>query len=149
MVRNLVLCVMTLLTIGCHRAPFSCRSEYLYPDFLASEQVLTPDPARRCFYGQQVIISWNLNKENISHFSKKFELVLHVRYGTRDHAIFAWPVNYSKGYRVYRLINDEYWCKKGIISFKAELYKEGELLYDWHHHLWAEIINIKGIRFVK
>lgn len=129
---------MVPLFCGCYRAPLVCRSEYLYPDYLASEHVLTPDPCRRCFYGQQIVVKWDVKRSCLP-----LDLVLHVRYGTRDQATFTWPVAFSQGFRVYRLINDEYWCKEGIISYKAELYKDGVLITDWEHQLWVEIIEIQ------
>jgi len=135
--RIIFLLAMALFLVGCHRTPLSCRSEYLYPDYLASEQILTPDPSRHCFYGQQVIVYWNLPK-----WCLPLELKLHVRYGTREQATFSWPITLPQGYRTYRIVNDEYWCKEGIVSYQAELYHEGELLADWSHHLWADIIEL-------
>lgn len=130
---------MILFLYGCHRAPLVCRSEYIYPDYLASEQILTPDPCRRCFFGQQVIVFWSLPRR-----FRPDELKLYVRYGTREQATISWPLSMSYGYRIYRLVNDAYWCLEGIVSFKAELYREGECIADWTQHLWTEIINVGG-----
>ncbi|MCC5831412.1 MAG: hypothetical protein JJU12_00010 [Chlamydiales bacterium] len=130
---------MALLLYGCHRSPLHCRSEYLYPDYLASARVLTPDPYRDCFFGQQVVIRWDVGRECLP-----LTLVLHVRYGTREQATFTWPVDRSSGYRIYRMINEEYWLSDGIISYKAELCKDGEPIADWRHHLWVDLIEIAG-----
>jgi len=138
MMRISILFAVALLFAGCHRAPLHCRSEYLYPDYLASEHVLTPDPCRNCFYGQQVVVNWSLPGHCVP-----LELVLHVRYGTREQATFTWPITRARGYRIYRIINDEYWCREGIVSFKAELYQDGVILTDWSHHLWVDIIEIQ------
>ncbi|MCH9627067.1 MAG: hypothetical protein S4CHLAM2_07010 [Chlamydiales bacterium] len=135
--RILALCALALLFVGCQRLPLDCRSEYLYPEYLASEQVLTPDPFRLCFYGQQVIVYWNLPGR-----CHPTELRLHVRYGTREQTTLSWPIDFSKGYRIYRLINEEYWCHEGIVSFKAELYENENLIIDWAHHLWTDIIQL-------
>ena len=134
---------MALLLFGCHRSPLICRSEYLYPDYLASAHVLTPDPCRECFFGQQIVIRWDVKRHCLSR-EQSLELVLHVRYGTREQAVFTWPVTRSSGYRIYRLVNDEYWCNEGIVSYKAELYKDGAPIADWEHHLWVDIIEIES-----
>ncbi len=135
--RLLFLSAVALLFVGCHRAPLQCRTEALYPDYLASTNVGTPDPCNACFLGQQVVMQWN-----VPHPCLPLELVLHVRYGSREDAIFSWPITRSRGHHIYRLINDEYWCREGIVSFKAVLYQDGEPLYDWKHSLWVDLIQI-------
>lgn len=125
---------------GCHRTPLVCRSEYLYPTYLASKQVKTPDLYYGCFYGQQIVIYWNLPR---SAFYKPVELILHVRYGNRELDTLTIPLKSSRGYWVYRLVNEEYWCRDGILAFQAQLCRDGELLEQWSHHLWSEIIDIR------
>lgn len=137
--RSLILIAMACLLTACHRAPLICRSEYLYPDYLASEQINTPDPLRDCFYGQQVIVSWNLPMQC---FTEPIELLLHVRYGDRTVETIKIPVEKTKGYWVYRLINRDYWCREGILAYRVEVCQEGHLLAEWNHHLWAEVIEI-------
>src|SRR5256885_2185058 len=130
---------MALLLVGCHRSFLTCRSEYLYPKYLASEQINTPDPCRRCYYGQQIHIYWNLPKKNSN---KEAILKLHIRYGNRQmETVFA-PLSQHSGWQTFRLLNQEYWCKGGILSYKAEILIEGEPIAEWRHFLWAEIINI-------
>lgn len=136
--RACVLFAVALLLYGCHRAPLHCRTEYLYPDYLASTHVLTPDPCRKCFFGEQIVIKWDIERQCLP-----VELVLHVRYGNREQETVAWPIANPKGYQIYRLVNDDYWCSEGILSYKAELYKDGLQIADWEHHLWVEIIEIQ------
>lgn len=138
--RTLLFCfpIISLFT-GCHHSSLSCRTEYLYPDHLASEKTLTPDPCRLCFYGQQVILHWNL-----PHCCPPDELVLHVRYGTREQGTFRWSLHANaRGYRIYRLVNDDYWSKEGIVSYKAELFCGEELIDAWTHHLWTDVIEVR------
>lgn len=70
------------------------------------------------------------------------EIRLHVRYGTREIETFSAPITRRHGYKIYRLVNDDYWCLEGIISYKAQLYYRGDLVTEWKHHLWAEIIEL-------
>lgn len=130
---------MACVLSACHRAPLICRSEYLYPEYLASEQINTPDPLRLCFYGQQVIIYWNVLRLK---FDQPVELVLHVRYGDRSCESMKIDVDQPRGYWIYRLVNQEYWCKEGILAYHVELIQNGCVLAEWSHHLWAELIEI-------
>jgi hypothetical protein len=128
-----------VLSAGCHRPHLSCRSEYLYPRYLASEQVNTPDLARRCFYGQQIIVSWNLPKHCQGY---PLTLRLHIRYGDREIETVSTRVAKRRGWWIYRLVNQDYWCRGGILSFQAELLQGEEVVEEWTHYLWAEIIEI-------
>lgn len=135
---------MVLLLTGCsHRAPLlRCRSDYLDPNYLASEWAETPDPLRFCFYGQQIVVFWNLPH---SCLGAPVELQVQIRDGAREIETLLIPINQSKGSWVYRLVNDAYWQRGGILSFKAELIQNGELLGEWKHSLWSDIIEINQI----
>lgn len=134
----LLVFAMAFLFSGCHRAPLSCRSEYLYPEYLASFHVDTPDPCADCYYGQQVVVYWNLPRDCCPD-----ELKLSLRYGTRALDTVCWPIQSPKGHKIYRIINDTYWCNEGIIAYKAEMYRRGEVVAQWCHHLWADVIELK------
>lgn len=134
--KQVILLALVALLPACQRPCLTARSEYLYPEHLASNHIGTPDPCRFCYYGQQVIVSWHLAQKCCPDL-----LQLDVRYGNRCTDTITWPVHLSQGYRIYRLINDEYWCRDGIVSFKATLYRDGEILTSWTHHLWADVIE--------
>lgn len=127
-----------LILSSCCRSPsLTCRSEYLYPLYLASTQVNTPDPACGCFLGQQIIVRWNLPRHYLPS-----ELLLTVRFGDHQIKTFSHPIPKRKGYWIYRLINQDYTCRGGIISFQAQLIQDGQVLDHWDHYLWADIIEI-------
>lgn len=134
----LLICI-SIFAAGCSRNALVCRSEYLYPDYLASEQILAPDAFRRCFYGQQLVVHWNLPAE-----CEPTELSLKVRYGSREEKTFSWSIHGHRGYRIYRLINDDYWCLNGIVSYKASLYENNQLLKEWTHMLWVDTISLSN-----
>lgn len=83
-----------------------------------------------------MIVRWDLNDIRAD------ELRLYVRYGTREIEILSAPITRRHDYKIYRLINEDYWCKDGIISYKAELYWKGVCVKEWRHHLWAEVIEL-------
>ncbi|MFN0065482.1 MAG: hypothetical protein ACKVOH_04515 [Chlamydiales bacterium] len=135
--RNLPFC-LALLSCTSQRHLVNARSEYLYPDYPASVQISTP-PCYDCFVGQQVISYWRLP----SRFSlENSKLLLSVRYG--DHAIehFERALTERSGYWIYRLLNDEYWCRDGILSYSAKVVHNGQVIDQWDHHLWQEVIVI-------
>ncbi|NGX60719.1 MAG: hypothetical protein K940chlam9_00187 [Chlamydiae bacterium] len=121
---------------GCSRAPLECRTEYLRPDYLASWQISTPDPCLDCFYGEQIVVRWDLPRRDV-----EATLLLHLRYGNRETETVMRSLHTPKGYWTYRLVNDPYWCKEGILSYRAEIWQNGELLTDWTHHLYTELIE--------
>ena len=137
--RIFVILAVALLSWGCHRSYLSCRSEYLYPPYLASFQVNTPDPKQACFCGQQIIVSWSLPKH---YRNLPLNLRLNIRYGNREIETVSIPIATLSGWSIHRLINEDYWCKGGILSFQAEILQEGEIITQWAHYLWAKIIEI-------
>lgn len=132
---------IALLLGGCQRRYVECRSEYLYPEYLASKRADTPDPCRECFYGQQIIVHWNLPR---CCLDAPVTLRLHVRYGNREIETLTMLVEKRKGWKIHRLLNQDYWCRGGILAFQAQLLQGGEVLDDWTHYLWADIIEISS-----
>lgn len=128
-----------LVTVGCTRVPLACRSEYLYPDYLASTQIDTPDPGRDCFYGQQILVKWR-----IPCWSSKdsFSLLVQLRYGDREVESLQIPIYKAGGYWMYKLVNEHYWCRGGIVSFKVTLLCNGCPLDIWKHSLWTDLIEL-------
>jgi len=137
--KKILIFAMALFISACHRLPVTCRSEYLYPDYLASQQINTPDPARDCFLGQKIVVSWNIPKRWLQ---KPVTLLLHVRYGTREVETFSQILERPSGWWEYTLLNTEYTNKCGIVSFQAELVQQGRILSQWNHFLWVDILEI-------
>lgn len=125
---------LLLVLSGCNRTYLACRSEYLTPKFLASERINTPDPARDCYYGEQVIVRYK------GCYDDEVCLRLTIRYGNKTTEIIEEKLSIPKGYFIYQLINADYWEREGIVCYKVELFQRGELLESWRHHVWVDII---------
>lgn len=136
--KYLILALILILS-SCHRSWIECRTEFLYPNYLASEKIDTPDPARACFFGQQILVHWRLPPSSLRC---PIFLVLNIRYGNKEIEKMEIPVTTTRGWWIFRLLNQKYSEKEGILSFKAELIQEGELLDSWTHFLWADLITI-------
>lgn len=122
---------------SCVQPVLRCRSEHLDPCYLASSHVHSPDPCSGSFYGEQIIISWDLSLKG------EAELQLDVRYGNLEHAHFSRPIHKGHDQWIYRLMNGECAEKQGIISYRARIVQGGLVLASWTHSLWTEIITIK------
>lgn len=133
-----LLIALAVLSTGCQRTYLSCRSEYLHPTYLASTRVETPDPEIPYFYGQQILVHWKLPK---SCMEKPVTLLFRVRYGNREIEEIATPITTYRGWWIHRLIDEDYWCKEGVISFQAQLLQEDQVVDEWTHFLWTEIIG--------
>lgn len=126
--------------VACNHPYLKVRSEGLYPSYLSSEKINTPDPDRNAFYGEQIVIHWKIPPECFR--PDAYFICLTLRFG--DHTfetIYHTPSDW-KGYWVYQLLNASYWEKEGILSYKVELYEEELLFADWKHHIWADWIEV-------
>lgn len=128
----------------CEREPhprLHLRLEYLTSNYLASKKIHTPYPSF-CFNGQQVVVFWSIPR---SLLYESLILRLSLRFGDHSIGSITAPLNSSKGVWIYRLLNNEYRCKKGIISFKGEIENSSnECIAEWKHHIWAEPIGTKN-----
>lgn len=140
--RIIALLAMAVFFTSCHRSPLSCRSEYLYPTDLSSERINTPDPWRKCYYGQQIVVRWKLpwppNQE------RPFQILLHLRNGNRTLETSSHVIQTTHGFWVYRLINQDFWCRGGILSYQVELLYDGIVVDTWTHSLWTDLIEINS-----
>ena len=48
----------------------------------------------------------------------------------------------SHGLYLFTLINEDYFEKGGILTYKAELIKGDQILDEWYHQLWTDLILI-------
>lgn len=122
------------------------RTEPLYPDYLAAQHIGTPDPWRLSgsyqsyFFGEQIVIFYRFPKS--CRGEKKLSLT--IRYKNREIERLECALNRLRGHKIFRLINEEYWKKGGILSYKVELCENSCLVATWTHHLFVDLIEIKG-----
>lgn len=134
-----ILPILLFFLPSCMSPALTCRSEYLYPPYLASVQANTPDPFSCSFYGQQIVVHWNLSKQSLA---KPLNLLLHIRYGNRELETISTLIKRRRGWWIYRLMDQDYLCKEGILAFQAQLVHGEEVLEQWTHYLWADIIEV-------
>lgn len=110
------------------------RREYLTPSYLASEHIDTPDPHRFAFLGEELLLFWRLPA-----CRGKLHLSLLYHNHERDEVVFN--LTGRAGVTHFRLLNDIYQEKGGVVGFKADLCQDGKILETYCDPLWAEPIQ--------
>lgn len=134
-----LLCVASFS--GCNREHLSVQTQYLNRDNLASSRVRTPDPMLYApLVGQRLIISWALPK---SYFDQNpIYLKVTIHFGNHTSMIETVPICQFRGTYVYQIMNEEFLEKEEIVTFKIDVVKDGIVLEEWRHQLWAELISV-------
>lgn len=136
------LCLFFLCFASCSRSPLHIQTTYLSKHDLASFIINTPDPA---LYdppiGQKLILTWAIPKQYQGH--EDLSILLKIRFHNHESLEKTIKVGSSHGVYVYCLLNDDYCDKKGILTYKAELYQNSCLITQWLHQLWVDPITFK------
>lgn len=125
---------------GCCQSKLTVFTEYLSIETLPSYIIGTPDP-RLCNpdVGEKLHIKWNIPTQE---YCQPLRLKLSLYFGNRTEEKLWVDLFTPRGIYIYPLINDAYWEKQGIFTYKVELYS-GETLMDcWQHLLYTERIQI-------
>jgi len=67
-------------------------------------------------------------------------LELIVRFCNKEQVVKKVFLKKSKGTFFYCLLNEEYFQKGGIKTYRVRLISENSLLEEWRHQLWTELI---------
>jgi hypothetical protein len=127
---------------GCASRLIDLRTDYLRYDNLASYRVRTPDPRLKCpLVGQRLIATWNLDPALLN----RGELVLNIRirFRTKEEVEKRVCIHKIRGSFIYTLADEEYFAKRGIQTYKAELIQGETVIEEWRHQLWAELITFE------
>jgi hypothetical protein len=139
--RWIILCCFLLS--GCCRQLITVRTEYLNHQSLASYYVNTPDPQQNCPpAGQRLILKWNL--PDCLFEMDDLHLELTMRFGNRKEEKKRIELVSRNGNYIYTLLNDDFFKLDGIQTYKVDLIGNGEVLDEWRHQLWTELIIFKA-----
>lgn len=139
---RLILLAMLLVLTGCriYHDRLSVTNEYITRKYLASYHVLTPDPMQCCPpAGKRMTIHWWLEEEFNGY--QQIELQVVIRLKNRELDEFVIPIETPRGSYVYDLLNDDYFCTGGILTYQILMVADGEVIDDYTHALWAELIE--------
>ena len=117
------------------------QTEYLSHENLASFHVGTPDPRlRNPPLGQRLIINWSLPKwDGLT----PYELSLKIRFKNGTFTNEQIPLDRASGTYVFSLLNQEYFNRGGFKTYIATISSDGEVIEEWRHQLWANLIEIQ------
>jgi hypothetical protein len=136
--------VCLLLCSSCCRDYVTVRTEYFNRHSLASYYVETPDPKLDCpEVGQRLILSWAFPNEIFSQPNLHFDLT--VRFGNKQEVKRTFDVYDRCGIYTYTLSDSQFFEYDGIQTYKIELFSGDQLLEEWRHQLWVDLIVFKQI----
>lgn len=142
--RSVLLLLIIVGMNSCSRRPITVFSEYVSQESLASYSVNTPDPHLNCpAVGQKLYISWNVPDCFCNQFPLELKLV--IRFRNRAETVQTFAINKKMGSYVYQLLGDEYFEKEGIFSYKIQLLHDQDILDEWRHQIWVDLITFPEI----
>lgn len=133
MLKFLFLSIVLFFT-SCQSTHLRVRTEYIDESYLASSEIENPYISSPCFCGEQLVIRY-------CGLSAPGYIKLSVRFSDHEVKSFIYEVRASRGYSIYRLINEEYLCKGPFLSYKVELFEQESCIATFSH-LWAEPIDL-------
>lgn len=140
MCSKLIFLFAALLLQSCIAERLSVHTEYISIENLASFHVGTPDPELLCpTVGQRLVVTWALPASYECYTS--LYLDIRMRFGNGEEKTITLFLKKRQGTYVYSLLNDEYFEKDGILTYKADLIGDGDILDEWRHQIWAEKIS--------
>ena len=141
--KRLIFILSLVFLASCSKNYISVYDKAIYSDYLASVKMGTPDERNlESFLGERLIVSWDIPKELFSS-SDHWELIHKIRFGNREEIESRYVLDRHKGSFKYDLLDEEYYEKKGISTYKVELYNEDGLKEIWKHQVWVDYIKIE------
>lgn len=132
-----LLALSLILCTSCSAKYLTVYTDYLSHENLASSHIGSPDPQlNHPPVGQRLILSWSVPKRY-----RNLHLEITLRFRTREEYSMSIPLKNVSGDYIYSLINEDYFQKRGILTYKVDLFSENSLLEEWKHQLWTELIQ--------
>lgn len=135
------------LLSSCSKKILRLQMDYVSRENLASYHVGTPDRQLICPpVGQRMLISWYIPQKEF--IPNETQIKVSLVYGNHtEEEFWITPKNFCSMY-VHYLLNENYFEKCGILTYRAKMYQCGQLVKCWKHHLWTEIISFEEEKIV-
>ncbi len=135
-----LLCIVLLhILAGCSQQQLTIYTDYLSHKNLASYRVGTPDPLQaHPPIGQRLVISWKFSKATL-HLGD-IHLEAKIRFRNREEVTEIVSICKRSGTYYYNLLNEDFVEKGGILTYKVDLLSHDQVLEEWRHQLWTELI---------
>lgn len=117
--------------------------DYLTHKDLASYYVNTPDPRQNVSaVGQRLIIGWIVPKAYLSYDDLHLEIT--IRFRNKEEVVEIFHLLKTRGTYVFSLFNEDYFSKRGILTYKINLIGNGTILDSWRHQIWFDLIQVNA-----
>ncbi len=138
----LALFPIIILFTGCQKYYVNVIREDVSKKDLASVFVGSPDQRKKSpDKGEKLLVEWNLPSKDVN---ESLTLKLNILYGNYTSDVKEYPIEYKRGHIFFKLLNEEFKEKKGMIAYRAEiLNEEKEIIKKWQHVLFVEHIPLQ------
>ena len=134
--------LLFLVLTACTQQKLFVHMDYLSHENLASFHVGTPDPMlNNPPVGQRLIVSWAVPPSYLDFEDLHMEITLRLR--NRQQMVKNVEVERRLGTYVLSLLNEDYFQTGGILTYKVILVGNGEVLDEFVHQLWTELIVLE------
>lgn len=139
------LCLGLLLLVSCTRkTELTVYNQAVDKKFLASTKVKTPDPRQHPVdRGQRLIVAWSAPSADLKN--ETWTLRAYLQYGSRKEEVKEASVRKHSGEWILEWVGDEFYKKRGVVSYKVDLLKNGHIEKTFRHQLYCEIIRLEPI----
>jgi len=138
--KQLIITIICLfLVTSCSGKRLYVQNRYIDHEDLASYHIGTRDFRKKNpDIGQKLVITWSVP----SHYLDMEDphLLLKMRYRNREEREICLPLEKKSGNYTYTLLNEEYFEKDGILTYKAMIIGDHEVLEEWKHQIWADML---------
>jgi hypothetical protein len=138
--RYIFLLIAFFLT-SCSHQFLDVHRRYISHDYLMSRKVETLDLRENIeIEGELITLFWSIPKDKRN---QKWTLEIDLIYNNFSFESIEVPLVQNKGSYLFQILNEEYHQKKGIRSYRIRLTSNQEILEEWRHPLWSELIIIE------
>lgn len=130
---------LLLSLTSCSREPLTVYTHYVTIEDLASYYVDTPDPfLKDPPFEEQLTIEWYLPAEECLDQPARLFYVIRLR--NREEITNTITIERQSGKYLFRLPCDRYFETGGILTYKVQLLRGDQIIEEWRHPLWVELI---------
>lgn len=133
---------LLLSLCSCRPYYISVMQKWVDERYLASTHVGTPDPRQEVpSIGQMLVVQWCVPSEILA---LNPIAILDLIFWDHTEQRICFPITRKLNYGYYRLFDQEYEEKGGILTYKATILTEDGCVYkECKHQLWVNLIKIE------
>jgi len=141
--KNFLFLFLLIICAACSKsAHLSVQTSYFTRESLASYYVETPDPLLiNPPIEQRLIVTWSVPPYYLKQYDD-LHLSIRIRFKNREEESLSILLTNPCGSYIYSLADARYFETKGLLTYKVDLVGGGNILEEWRHQLWHELILV-------